>query len=181
MFRGTTIVGVLGEEEVALAGDGQVTMGDAMILKRGARKVRRLYDGKVLAGFAGALADAVTLFDKFESKIEQYHGNLQRAAVELAKEWRTDRVLRRLEALLVVADEDGILVVSGAGEVIEPDDGITAVGSGAGYALSAARALQKHSSLGPEEIVRESLLAAAEICVYTNDSIIVETMRRTRT
>ncbi len=177
MFRGTTIVGVLGDQEVALAGDGQVTMGDTMILKRGARKVRRLYDGKILAGFAGSLADAVTLFDKFEGKVEQYHGNLQRAAVELAKEWRTDRVLRRLEALLIVADLEGILVVSGAGEVIEPDDGITAVGSGSGYALAAARALQKHSSLSPEEIARESLMAAAEICVFTNDNIIVETMK----
>ncbi|MFO8060503.1 MAG: ATP-dependent protease subunit HslV [Bacillota bacterium] len=181
MFRGTTIVAVTGDEEVAVAGDGQVTMADKLILKRGARKVRRLYGGKILAGFAGSLADAVTLFDKFEGKIEQYHGNLQRAAVELAKEWRTDRILRRLEALLVVADAGGVLVVSGAGEVIEPDDGIVAVGSGAGYALSAARVLQRHSSLSPEQIARESLLAAAEICVYTNDSIIVETMKRTRT
>ena len=172
-------MGVLGDGEVAVAGDGQVTMGDVMILKRSACKVRRLYNGRVLAGFAGSLADAVTLFDKFEGKIEQYHGNLQRAAVELAKEWRTDRVLRRLEALLVVADYDGILVVSGAGEVIEPDDGIAAVGSGAGYALAAARALKNHSSLDPEEIAREALLAASEICVYTNDSIIVETMTRT--
>lgn len=178
MMRGTTIVAVIDDDEVALAGDGQVTIGDNMILKRGARKVRRLYNNQVLAGFAGSLADAVTLFDKFEGRVEQYRGNLQRAAVELAKEWRTDRVLRRLEALLVVADTDGLLVISGAGEVIEPDDGVTAVGSGAGYALAAARMLRKHSNLGAADIARESLIAASEICVYTNDSIIVEEMKR---
>ena len=176
MFKGTTIVAVKGKKEVALAGDGQVTVGENQILKRGARKVRYLYDKQVLAGFAGSLADAVTLFDKFEGKIEEYHGNLPRAAVELAKEWRTDRVLRRLEALLLVADAQNLLVVSGAGEVIEPDDGVTAVGSGGGFALSAARTLKKHSDLSPSNIAKEALLAAAEICVYTNDNITVETI-----
>ncbi len=178
MMRGTTIVAVIDDDEVALAGDGQVTIGDKLVLKRGARKVRRLYDNQILAGFAGSLADSITLFDKFEGRVEQYRGNLQRAAVELAKEWRTDRILRRLEALLVVADSDGLLVISGAGEVIEPDDGVTAVGSGAGYALAAARMLRKHSSLGARDIAREALVAASEICVYTNDSIIVESMKR---
>jgi len=178
MLKGTTIVGVIDDDYVALAGDGQVTMGKNMILKGGARKVRRLYDDRVLTGFAGSMADAVTLFEKFEGKVEQYQGNLQRAAVELAKEWRTDRVLRRLEALLIVADTSSLLVISGAGEVIEPDDGITAVGSGSGYALSAARVLSKHSDLNAPDIARESLLAASEICVYTNDSVTVESMKR---
>ncbi len=179
-MQGTTIVGVIDDTHVALAGDGQVTMGDNMILKSGARKVRRLYDDRVLTGFAGSLADAVTLFERFEGKVEEYHGNLERAAVELAKDWRTDRVLRRLEALLVVADENNLLVISGAGEVIEPDDGVTAVGSGAGYALTAARVLRKHSSLTAPEVAREALLAASAVCVYTNDSIVVEEMERER-
>ena len=178
MMKGTTIVGARDSEHVALAVDGQVTISDNMVLKRGSRKVRRLYNDRVLAGFAGSLADAVTLFEKFEGKVEQYHGNLPRAAVELAKEWRTDRVLRRLEALLVVADLDNLLVISGAGEVIEPDDGVIAIGSGGGYALAAARVLRRHSSLTASEVVKEALLAASEICVYTNDSIIVETMQR---
>jgi len=177
-LKGTTIVGVIDDGHVALAGDGQVTIGENMILKAGARKVRRLHDDRVLTGFAGSLADAVTLFERFEGKVEEYHGNLERAAVELAKDWRTDRVLRRLEALLVVADVSNLLVISGAGEVIEPDDGVTAVGSGAGYALAAARVLCEHSSLTAPEIVREALLAASKVCIYTNDSIIVEAMER---
>ncbi len=178
MLKGTTIVAVKGKNEVAVAGDGQVTVGENQVLKHSSRKVRYLYKKQVLAGFAGSLADAMTLFDKFEGKIEEYHGNLPRAAVELAKEWRTDRILRRLEALLIVADLDNLLVISGAGEVIEPDDGITAVGSGGGFALAAARALSKHSGLSPSEIAREALLAAADICVYTNDNINVEVLKR---
>ncbi len=176
MMHGTTIVAVRGDGEVALAGDGQVTLSGNLIVKGNARKVRRLHHGGVLAGFAGSVADAVTLFEKFEGKVEEYRGNLPRAAVELAKEWRTDRILRRLEALLIVADMRDLLVISGAGEVIEPEEGIAAVGSGGGYALAAARSLRRHSSLSPREIARESLLAASEICVYTNDKISLEVL-----
>jgi len=144
------------------------------VMKHKARKVRRLFNGKVIAGFAGSVADAFTLFDKFEQKLEEYHGNLQRAAVELAKEWRTDKMLRNLEALLLVADTQNILIISGSGEVIEPDDGIAAIGSGGNYALAAARALVKHTDLSTSDIVREAMLVAASICVYTNEQINVE-------
>jgi len=174
MFHATTIVAVKKGEHVAIAGDGQVTFGQATVMKHKARKVRRLFHGKVIAGFAGSVADAFTLFDKFEQKLEEYHGNLQRAAVELAKEWRTDKMLRNLEALLLVADAQNLLIVSGSGEVIEPDDGIAAIGSGGNYALAAARALVKHTDLRTTEIVREAMLVAASICVYTNEQINVE-------
>lgn len=174
MFRGTTIIAVRDGDRVAIAGDGQVTFGDKTIMKHHARKVRRLYQGKVLAGFAGSVADAFTLFEKFESKLEEYHGNLQRAAVELAKEWRMDRMLRRLEALLIVANREQLLIVSGNGEIIEPDDHIAAIGSGGPYALAAARALKQYSNLEPKDICREALLIAASICIFTNDNIVVE-------
>lgn len=174
MFHATTIVAVKKDKRVALAGDGQVTFGQNTILKHQARKIRRLFCNKVLAGFAGSVADAFTLFEKFEAKLETYHGNLQRAAVELAKDWRTDRILRRLEALLVVADQGNLLVLSGSGEVIEPDDGVVAVGSGGPYALAAARVLVKHTDLPAAEIAREALKAAAGICIYTNEQITVE-------
>lgn len=174
MFHGTTIVAVKKGDRVALAGDGQVTFGENTILKHQAKKVRRLYNNSVLAGFAGSVADAFTLFEKFERKLEAYHGNLQRAAVELAKEWRLDKFLRRLEALLIVADKNHLLVISGSGEVIEPDDGIVAIGSGGAYALAAARVLAKNTDMTAPEIVREALQVAAEICVYTNDRITVE-------
>ncbi len=172
-WRATTILAVRRNGRVAVAGDGQVTVGEAK-LKRRANKVRRLAGGSVLAGFAGAAADAFTLFERFEAKLEQYHGNLARAAVELAKEWRTDRLLRRLEALLVVADAERTLVVSGSGEVIEPDDDAMAIGSGGSYALAAARALLAHSSLSAVEIAREGLRIASDICIYTNAEILVE-------
>jgi len=174
MFHATTIVAVKKGEHVAIAGDGQVTFGNATVMKHKARKVRRLFHGKVIAGFAGSVADAFTLFDKFEQKLEEYHGNLQRAAVELAKEWRTDKMLRNLEALLLVADIQNLLIISGSGEVIEPDDGIAAIGSGGNYALAAARALVKHTDLPTTVIVREAMLVAASICVYTNEQINVE-------
>lgn len=176
MFHATTIVAVKKGEHVAIAGDGQVTFGQATVMKHTARKVRRLFHEKVIAGFAGSVADAFTLFDKFEQKLEEYHGNLQRAAVELAKEWRTDKMLRNLEALLLVADAQNLLILSGSGEVIEPDDGIAAIGSGGNYALAAARALAKHTDLSPGEIVREAMLVASSICVYTNDQITVEVL-----
>lgn len=174
MFHATTIVAVKKGNQVAMAGDGQVTFGQATVMKHSARKVRRLFHGQVLAGFAGSVADAFTLYEKFEHKLEEYQGNLQRAAVELAKEWRMDKMLRNLEALLIVADRQSILLLSGSGEVIEPDDGIAAIGSGGNYALAAARALVKHSELQPAELVREAMAVASSICVYTNDHIIVE-------
>lgn len=174
MFHATTIVAVKRRQEVAMAGDGQVTFGQNTILKHNARKLRRLHGGKVLAGFAGSVADAITLFEKFEGKLESFQGNLKRAAVELAKEWRTDKFLRRLEALLIVADKECLLVVSGNGEVIEPDDGVVAIGSGGPYALAAARALIKKTDLAADAIVQEALAIAADICVYTNDRITVE-------
>ena len=174
MFHATTIVAIKREGKVAVAGDGQVTFGQNTIMKKGAKKIRRLYKDKVVAGFAGSVADAFTLFDKFEGKLEEYHGNLQRAAVELAKEWRTDKILRRLEALLIVASKDDLLIISGGGEVIEPDDGIAAIGSGGPYALAAARALAKHTGMGAKDIARESLTIAADICIYTNENIMVE-------
>lgn len=174
MFHGTTVVAVRRDGHVALAGDGQVTFGNNTIMKQGARKVRGLHGGKVLAGFAGSVADAMTLFEKFETKLEEYHGNLQRAAVELAKEWRLDRMLRRLEALLIVADTERVLIISGSGEVIEPDDEVAAIGSGGPYALAAARALLRHTALSARQVAEEALRIAAGICVYTNDQITVE-------
>lgn len=172
-IEGTTIIAVRHQGRVALAGDGQVTFGNT-IMKHKARKVRRLYQDRVLAGFAGSVADAFTLFEKFEAKLEAFHGNLQRAAVELGKDWRTDRFLRRLEALLVVADKEHLLIISGNGEIVEPDDGIAAIGSGGPYALAAARALVAHTSLGAGEIAREAMNIAAAICIYTNNNIVVE-------
>jgi ATP-dependent HslUV protease subunit HslV len=174
MFQGTTIIAVKKDGRVAVGGDGQVTLGQSVIMKNSARKVRRLYHDQVVAGFAGSVADAFTLFDKFEKKLEEYHGNLTRSAVELAKEWRTDRMLRHLEALLIVADRDSLLVISGSGEVIEPDDGIAAIGSGGNYALAAARALLRHTALAAGEIAREAMRTAASICVFTNDQIMIE-------
>lgn len=174
MFHATTIVAVKKEGKVAVAGDGQVTFGQNTVIKTSARKIRRLYKDKVVAGFAGSVADAFTLFEKFESKLEEYHGNLQRAAVELAKDWRTDKILRRLEALLIVAGKEDLLIISGGGEVIEPDDGVAAIGSGGPYAMAAARALIRHTGMSAGEVAREALAIAADICVYTNDHIIVE-------
>ncbi|CAA7602558.1 ATP-dependent protease HslVU, peptidase subunit [Acididesulfobacillus acetoxydans] len=174
MFHATTIVAVKKGEQVAMAGDGQVTFGQATVMKHGARKVRRLFHGQVIAGFAGSVADAFTLFEKFEQKLEEYHGNLQRSAVELAKEWRTDKMLKNLEALLLVADRQNLLLISGSGEVIEPDDGIMAIGSGGNYALAAARALAKHTDLPAGKLVTEAMQIAASICVYTNDRITME-------
>lgn len=173
-FHGTTIVAVHRDGKGAMAGDGQVTLGQAMIMKHGARKVRRIYHDRVIAGFAGGVADALTLIGKFEDHLGQTQGNLQRASVSLAREWRTDRMLRRLEAMLLVMDKSGLLLVSGTGEVIEPDDGIAAIGSGSGFALAAARALARHTELDPADIAREALGIAAQICVYTNDSITLE-------
>lgn len=174
MFHATTIVAVRHNGATAIAGDGQVTFGQNTIMKHNAKKVRRLYHGKVLAGFAGSVADAFTLFTKFEQKLEEYNGNMMRAAVELAKDWRMDRVLRRLEALLIVTDAEHLLIISGNGEVIEPDDGVTAIGSGGPYALAAARALVGHSTLSAAEVARRALEIASEICVYTNSHITVE-------
>jgi ATP-dependent HslUV protease subunit HslV len=174
MFHATTIVAVHHQGKIAIAGDGQVTFGGNIVMKHHAKKVRRLYHGKVLAGFAGSVADAFTLFTKFETKLEEFNGSLMRAAVELAKEWRMDRVLRRLEALLIVTDAEHMLIISGNGEVIEPDDGVTAIGSGGPYALSAARALIKHSSLSAAQIAHEALSIAADICIFTNSHISVE-------
>lgn len=169
----TTIVGVKRDGSVALAGDGQVTIGD-VVLKHNARKLRTLYDGTVVAGFAGAVADALTLFAKFEQQLQSWDGNLRKAAVELTKEWRSDRYLRRLEAQLIVADADSILLLSGDGDVIEPDDGVLAIGSGAPFATSAAKALVRYTDLTAEEIVRASMSVTAEICIFTNDRITVE-------
>ncbi|HKI52452.1 MAG TPA: ATP-dependent protease subunit HslV [Geothermobacteraceae bacterium] len=175
MFKGTTIICVRKGNRVALAGDGQVTMGQA-VMKHSARKIRRLYNDKVLAGFAGSTADAFTLFEKFDAKLQEFRGNLSRAAVELAKDWRTDRVLRKLEALLIVADADITLIISGVGDVIEPDDGIAAIGSGGSYALAAGRAMLENSALEVKEIAEKALLIAASICIYTNDRIALETL-----
>lgn len=173
MFHGTTILAVRKDGKVAIAGDGQVTLGNT-VMKKGAVKVRRMGDGKVLAGFAGSTADAFTLFEKFESKLEKYRGNLQRAAVELAKDWRTDRILRRLEALLIVVDKEHSLILSGSGDVIEPEGGAAAIGSGGQFALAAARALLQHSNLDAKTIATEAMKIAAEICIYTNENITVE-------
>lgn len=171
--RSTTVLLVRRFERVALAGDGQVTLGDT-VMKSKARKVRRLYNDKILAGFAGATADAFSLLTRFEGKLEQYHGNLERAAIELSKDWRTDKMLRHLEALLVVADEKTSFLLSGNGDVIAPDDGVLAIGSGGAYALAAARALLTHTELSAREIAVEGLRVASEICIYTNPNIIVE-------
>ena len=173
-FHATTIVAVRQKGKTAIAGDGQVTFGQSASMKSTARKVRRLYHGKVVAGFAGSVADAFTLFEKFEAKLEEFNGNLMRASVELAKEWRTDRVLRKLEALLLVADAETLLMISGGGEVIEPDGDVAAIGSGGFYALAAARALVKHTEMEAAEIAKEALTLAADICVFTNHNIKVE-------
>jgi ATP-dependent HslUV protease, peptidase subunit HslV len=171
-FHATTILAVRRDGKVALGGDGQVTFGDT-VMKSSAQKVRKLRDDKVLAGFAGSVADAFTLFEKFEEKLERYPGNLSRAAVELAKEWRTDRFLRRLEALLAVADGENLYLISGNGDVIQPDDEIVAIGSGGSFALAAARALKSHTDLPAAEIVRRGLEIAGEICIYSNQNITV--------
>ena len=175
-FHATTIFAVHHKGECAMSGDGQVTLGNQVVMKHTARKVRKIFNGKVLAGFAGSVADAFTLFEMFEAKLEEYNGNLQRASVELAKQWRSDNILRKLEAMLIVMDRTDILLVSGTGEVIEPDDGILAIGSGGNYALSAGRALKRFSGdhLTAKEIAENALQIASEICVLTNNNIIVE-------
>ncbi len=175
-LRSTTILAVKTERGVAMAGDGQVTLGQAIAVKHSARKVRRIYKDRVLAGFAGATADAFTLFERFEGKLEEYRGNLLRSAVELAKDWRQDKYLRRLEAMLLTADKDSILLISGNGDVVEPDDQIAAIGSGGNIALAAARALAENTDLSAEEIARKALGIAADICIYTNTNITVETL-----
>lgn len=172
-IRSTTVLLVRKDGNVALAGDGQVTLGET-VMKSGARKVRRLYNDQILAGFAGATGDAFSLLTRFESKLEQYHGNLERASIELSKEWRTDKMLRHLEALLVVADKNSSFLLSGNGDVIAPDEGILAIGSGGSYALAAARALVKHTDLSAREIAFEALYIAGEICIYSNQNIVVE-------
>jgi len=175
LFHSTTIVAVRRDGRAAMAGDGQVSFGQT-VMKGQARKVRRIADGKVVAGFAGATADAFTLLDRFEGKLKEYRGSLQRAAVELAKDWRTDRYLRRLEAMLIVMNAESTLLISGTGDVIEPDEGVIAIGSGGSYALAAARALIRNTDLSAVDIARRSLEIAAEICVYTNHEIVVEEM-----
>jgi ATP-dependent HslUV protease subunit HslV len=173
IFHGTTILALRHGGKVIIGGDGQVTLGQT-VMKHRAKKIRRMYHDQIIAGFAGATADALTLFEKLEGKLEQFNGNLTRAAVEMAKDWRTDKILRRLEALLVAADRDHILILSGTGDVMEPDDGVTAIGSGGPYALAAARALLDHSSLPAPDIAREALKIAAGLCIYTNDQILLE-------
>ncbi len=175
VLRSTTILGLRRDGKTAMGSDGQVTLGDT-VLKHNARKVRRLHNDKVLVGFAGATADAFTLFERFEQKLDEFSGNLPRSVVELAKDWRTDRVLRKLEALLAIMDMDCSYIVSGSGDVIEPDDGIIGIGSGGPYALAAARALMNHTELAADKIVRESIGLAASVCVYTNDRIVIETI-----
>ncbi|HVK54687.1 MAG TPA: ATP-dependent protease subunit HslV [Burkholderiales bacterium] len=173
VFHGTTIVSVRRGNRVAMGGDGQVTLGN-VVIKATARKVRRLYHDKVLAGFAGATADAFTLFERFEAKLEKHQGNLLRSAVELAKDWRTDRMLRRLEAMLTIADRDTSLIITGTGDVLEPDMGLLAIGSGGSYAQAAARALLENTELPPEVIVKKSLMIAGDLCIYTNDQHVIE-------
>jgi ATP-dependent HslUV protease subunit HslV len=179
-LQGTTSLAVKHKGSVAIAGDGQVTMGQAVVIKHKAKKVRRLYKGSIAAGFAGSTADAFTLFERFEAKLEAHNGNLARSAVELAKDWRTDKYLRRLEAMLLVADKDTILVLSGSGDVIEPDDGVAAIGSGGPYALAAARALSRNldsgGNMSAEDIVRAAMGIAGELCVYTNGELTVEVL-----
>jgi len=172
-IRSTTVIGVIRDGKAALGSDGQMTLGTTVV-KHSTRKIRRLYQGKFVAGFAGATADALTLLDRFETKLESYNGKLERAAVELARDWRTDKYLRRLEAMLAIVSNDKALIISGTGDVIEPEDSIVAIGSGSMYALAAARSLIKHTSLSAKEIVDESLRIAADICIYTNDHIVVE-------
>ena len=174
-FHGTTILSVRRGARVAMGGDGQVTFGN-VVIKATARKVRRLYQDRILAGFAGATADAFTLFERFEAKLDKHQGNLMRSAVELAKDWRTDRMLRRLEAMLAVADRESSLMITGTGDVLEPERGLLAIGSGGAYAQAAAMALLDHSELGPEDIVRRSLAIAGELCIYTNQNVIIETL-----
>lgn len=174
-MHATTIVAVKKDDQIAIAGDGQVTLENT-IMKHKARKVRRIYDDKVLMGFAGSVADAQTLADKFETKLREAHGNLKRAVIEFAKEWRTDRVLRRLEAMLIVANKEYLLVISGGGEVIEPDEGVAAIGSGGGFAAAAARALLNNTEMSPREIVEQAMHIAADICVYTNHEITVDSL-----
>lgn len=174
-LHGTTILCVRRGGQVAMAGDGQVTLGN-VVMKASARKVRRLYKDQVLAGFAGSTADAFTLFERFEAKLDKHQGHLTRSAVELAKDWRTDRMLRRLEAMLIVADSQATLILSGAGDVLEPEHGIAAIGSGGPYAQAAARALLAHSALGAEQVVAEAMAIAADICIYTNRNLVIETL-----
>lgn len=176
-IRSTTILGILHNGQAALGGDGQVTLGNT-VMKHNSMKIRSLYSGKVLCGFAGSTADAFTLLERFEEKLEQYRGNVSRAVVELAKDWRTDKYLRRLEAMLAIVSEDKTFVVSGTGDVIEPEENIVAIGSGGMYALAAARMLKKYSNLSAEEIVKEALETAANICIYTNDKINVEVIKK---
>lgn len=174
-FRATTICAVKrGQDDICIGGDGQVTMGQAVVMKSTARKIRKIYGGKVLTGFAGSVADAFSLRDKFEKKLEEHSGNLKKAAVDLAQLWRSDKAMRNLDALMIVVDKDSMLVISGTGEVIEPDDDFIAIGSGGNYAFSAAKALYENTDLTAEEIVKKSLGIAASICVYTNDNIVVE-------
>lgn len=173
MTHATTILAVRHQDRTCLAGDGQVTLGNTVV-KHGARKIRRLYNDSMLAGFAGSAADSFALFSRFESKLEQYRGNLERAAVELARDWRTDRVLRRLEAMMIVADRKSVFLLSGTGDLIEPDDGIVAVGSGGPYAMAAARALSRHSQLSARQIAEEAMAIAAGICIYTNANLTIE-------
>lgn len=173
MVKGTTILCVRRDGRVAIGGDGQVTMGNT-VLKHNAKKIRRMYQERVLAGFSGATADAFTLFERFEGKLEAYRGNLARAAVELAKDWRTDKILRRLEALLIVADKESTLIISGNGDVIDPEEGIAAIGSGGPYAQAAARALYENTTLGAGEIVEKAMRIAADICIYTNEKLTIE-------
>lgn len=173
-FRGTTIVAVKTEDGCAIAGDGQVTLGEHTIMKHTAKKVRRIYNNKVVVGFAGTVADAFSLCDRFEQKLEQFSGGLSRAAVALAQDWRSDKVMRQLQALLICADKDELLIISGTGEVIYPDDGIAAIGSGGMYALAAARALKQNTALSAKEIAEKAILIASDICVYTNSNVVIE-------
>lgn len=173
MFHGTTVLCVRKDGKVAIGGDGQVTLGQ-IVLKHNAKKIRKMYNNTILAGFAGATADAFTLFEKFEGKLETYRGNITRAAVELAKDWRTDKILRRLEALLIIADKEHSFIISGNGDVIEPEDGISAIGSGGPYAHAAAKALIEHTQLEPKKVIEEAMKIASKICIYTNDSISIE-------
>lgn len=175
MLHATTILSVRHKEQVVLAGDGQVTLGTA-IVKQGARKIRRLYNDRILAGFAGSAADSFALFTRFEQKLEQYRGNLERSAVELARDWRTDRLLRRLEAMMIVADRQKTFLLSGTGDLIEPDDGIIGIGSGGAFAQAAARALVRHSTLDARAVAEEAMKIAAGICIYTNDAVTIEVL-----
>ncbi len=177
-IRGTTILAVRGEEGTAMAGDGQVTLGQSVAMKHTAKKVRTIYKGRVMVGFAGATADAFTLFERFEKKLESHSGNLTRAAVELAKDWRTDKYLRKLEAMILAADSESILLITGTGDVIEPDDGMAAIGSGGSFALAAARALKRHTAMSAKDIALAAMKIAAELCVFTNENITLETKER---